>query len=77
MEETPKYSMNTQAMLRDIELMLIIESEDFKKKLEDIIEEGRDFDYEYNGEDEVKVEYFNTKNVIEAITKLLKTELLH
>ena len=63
-------------MIEIQELLKKINSEDFKKQIEEAIECGKETDYEYNGEDEIKIDVFSTEfavlQVIEVINKMVK-----
>lgn len=63
-------------MIQPQELLKKINSEDFKEQIEYAIECGKYTDYEYNGEDEIEIEVFDTEfaviQVIEVINKIVK-----
>jgi hypothetical protein len=54
----------------------IIESDNFKIELSKAIEEGKEIDYYFNGEDEVGYDTFDVINATNAVIKVIERFLL-
>jgi Tfp pilus assembly pilus retraction ATPase PilT len=51
-------------------------TDELKEKIKDAIESGKDVDYGYNGEDEYRIDIFETETALNAVIRVLKEEKL-
>jgi hypothetical protein len=58
------------------EVELVLKNKQFLKKLEDAIEQGKDTDYGFNGEDEIAYDIFLTHDAMSAVLSVLRETLV-
>jgi Tfp pilus assembly pilus retraction ATPase PilT len=81
-----QYAKNAMAGQKDIEVPYLktndsqhnteaIASDNFQRELQEAIESGKDFSFEYNGEDEVTVDIFHSGAALKSVLECLKKHL--
>lgn len=43
----------------------------FLAELKSAVEQGKDYDYTFNGEDEIRVDYFDSDEAVKSVVELL------
>lgn len=57
--------------------MFGIDDSKFKQDLKNAIEMGEDHDYDYNGEDEIRIDFFDSDIALKSVLELLQTNKLY